>query len=143
MAIPVLVGGLASFVVAEIVAHLLDAWNGDPEADVDAVLQQAQKQAVLRGGLDYNRPAMVEESVAKAFQGIRPERTLSQLALLRSGQMDITNDDKPVLTYIAAQLGIDPMDLIKRSSPARMGDYSDLTKAIPPQLRDGLGGTNG
>lgn len=137
MAIPLIAKGVAAFAATEILARLLDDWTGDPEAQVEALLQQIQKESATQAVLASNRPAMVDEAVAKAFEGIRPERTLTQMAMLQRGQMDITPDNKPVLSYVAAQLGVHPADLLRRSSPGRMGDFSALQRsAVPPEMRE-------
>lgn len=127
---------LGSVIVSEVLAHIMDKAAGDPEAAVQAILTAGQKKAAIEATMATTQPQEVQESVAQTFKGIRPDKRLTEMALQRRGVIPITPDDQPVLSYVAAKLGMDPTRLIALSNPSRMGDYSELGQVLTPAQKD-------
>lgn len=127
---------LATLVASETLAHIMDKAAGDPEAAVQAILTAGQRRAAIEATMATTQPQEVQESVAQTFKGIRPDKRLTEMALQRRGVISITPDDQPVLSFIAAKLGMDPTRIIDLSNPSRMGDYSELGQALTPAQRD-------
>ncbi len=127
---------LATLVTSEVLAHIMDKAAGDPEAAVQAILAAGQKKAAIEATMATTQPQEVQESVAQTFKGIRPDKRLTEIALQRRGVIPITPDDQPVLSYVAAKLGMDPARIIDLSNPSRMGDYSELGKVLTPAQKD-------
>lgn len=131
---------LASFVVAELIAQALENSADDPEKAVEAILQAGQRKAVVQSQMDQSQGEEVQEAVAGAFQGVRPERQLSELALQRQGAASITPDQTPVLEYISRKMNISPERFRELSNPARMGDFTQFSEAIPQHLQENVDG---
>jgi len=127
---------LASFAAAEVLSRILEEAAGDPEAAVEAINRAGQQQAQIRASFAQTQPLEVKEAVGKAFQGIRPEQRLTELALMKRGALSFTPEDTPVLTYISSKLGINPRKIMKLSNPSRMGDFSEMQNTLPPEARE-------
>jgi hypothetical protein len=121
-------GILISFAVAEIISRLADSAVGNPKVDVDAILKQGKAGAGTEARMALTRETDVSNAVGESFSGmgIRPEKRITELALMRSRASEITPDGQPVLSFVSQQLGISPSRLSELSSPARMGDYSEF-----------------
>lgn len=130
----------ATMAIAELISYALSEAAGDPEAGVAAILAKGQREATMESQLALTRDTDVKEFVAGSFKGlgIRPEKRLTELALMRRGVRDITPDGQPVLSYISQKLGINPQRLMELSNPSRMGDFSELQSL--PQMSGGLNG---
>ena len=126
---------LVTFAIAELISYALSKAAGDPERGVAAILTAGQRKATMEAQLAQTREADVQEFVAGSFQGLRPEKRLTELALMQRGVEDITPDGQPVLSYISQKLGINPQRLIELSNPSRMGDFSELQSL--PQVSGG------
>jgi len=131
-----IVTGIASFIVAELIARALENAADDPEKAVAAILAAGQRKAVVQAQMDQTQDAEVQEAVAGSFKGLRPERALAELALQKQGTAPITPDNTPVLEYISKKMNMSPERLMELSSPARMGDFTQLQDTIPAHLRE-------
>lgn len=129
---------LASYLLMEGISAIAEKATGDPERDVQNALSQVQSQAQFSALQDYTRPTRVGEFMGQAFKGIHPERSITELAMLRRGLYDKVSDPEtsPTLHYVTQRLGISPADFIQRTSPTRMGDMSTITRALPPRLME-------
>lgn len=127
---------LASFMVAEALSRIIEDAAGDPEAAVEAINRAGQQQAQVKATLSQTQPLEVKEAVGQAFSGVRPERRLTELALMKRGALSITPEDTPVLSYISQKIGVPPHQLMELSNPSRMGDFSELQTVLPPQMRE-------
>ena len=128
-------GFLASIAIAEVIARALEDAVGDPEAAVTAILKAGGEQAISTANFAQTQSADVQEAVAKSFQGIHPEKRLTELALMKRGALSITPDDTPVLAYISSKLGMNPQRLMELSNPSRMGDFAELQTVLPPEAK--------
>ena len=136
MPIPaIVVGGaklLGSLLLWEGVASLIEHWTGNPEESVQAALQAAQQNAASSALWEQNRPGIVEEGVAKTFQGIDPGRSLTELAMLQQGMFDKADPARyPVLNYVSQKTGIHPSEFMQRTAPSRIGDFSGVQRMTP------------
>lgn len=139
------IGGMLAFVVlAEGGMALWDYLEGDPEADVATALAriQAENQIAAReriAGRQRGEEAVEEkfarfmpigrEALTTAAQLRRPETVAS----LRGGQevQGLTGErGGELLDLVATRLGISPEELVQRTAPSRMGDYTRTVRQV-------------
>lgn len=116
-----------SVMLFEGLAAILNHIEGDPEADVQVALQELvaknQRRAFSLAAAEQAGKEDVREQASK-FNSI-PGRTLSN-ASLNVGKVTAGPPDTRLLDYVSAQLGLAPQQLSQISSPARMGDLSQM-----------------
>ena len=124
-------GILGSIALFEGLAALLEHMEGDPEADVMMALQQLaaknQRRAFGIQAVEQLGTEEVERSFAR-FNEI-PSRILTQAALDRAPQPPLGRDTG-VLDMVSQRLGVSPTQLGQASHPSRMGDMSQVARAI-------------
>lgn len=133
MPIPAWIGILGAIAAFEGIAAVLEHVMGDPEADVTTALQQLaaknQRRAFGEMATEQAGTEYLDERFSKLNQ--IPSRLLTQAAMSRTGPPVVgggTNTE--VLDMISQRLGISPEDLIRASSPSRMGDTSSLIRQM-------------
>jgi hypothetical protein len=131
------VTAIATILVGEIISRAMNETGGDPEAAVERILAAGQQKAQVEAIMKTSQGVEEQESLAEHYRGLRPDRTLTAMALQQRdpSSREITPDRTPVLEYISKKLGMTPDDLKSLSSPSRMGDYSELQTVLPVSER--------
>jgi len=144
MPLPALVvqgaGFLASMALWEGIAAIFEHMNAEPGNEPEAILTELQRaqQAASREALwEVNKDARIQGGLAKQFGGISPQSSLGQMALLQGGTLDRTDTEKyPTLNFVTNKLGMHPDEFVQRTSPTRMGDMTNIQRALPPMMRE-------
>lgn len=128
---------LASYLLFEGISAFAENYNGDPEAAVAKALQNQAAESQFGALQEFSRPSRVGEFMGKTFSGIAPQKSLTEMAMMRNGLYDRTDpDNTPVLNFVSSKLGITPDEFAQRTSPTRMGDLSGITKSLQPQMME-------
>lgn len=133
---------LGSIALFEGVAALLEQITGDPEADVQAALENLaannQRRALSQIAVEQAGADDLNEKFGR-FERI-PQRMLTSAALGRmpGSRADGGGQNSELINMVSQRLGLDPGVLNRASSPSRMGDTSHITRRMG---RSPAGGT--
>lgn len=131
MAVGMIVGTLGAIVLVEGVMALLKHIEGDPEADVQAALQQLasknQRRAMGILATEQRGKEQVEEQFAR-FNEV-PRRALSQSAMLQSGGPAMGRESG-LIDMVSSRLGMSSEQLGQVSHPSRLGDMSSVIRRM-------------
>ena len=131
MGLGMIAGTLGVIALFEGVAALLEHIEGDPEADVQAALQQlaARNQRRAMGVLATEQlgQEQVEEKFARF--NVIPQRALTQEAI-RGTPGPALGQDTGLIEMVSARLGITPQQMGRVSHPSRMGDMTSVIRQM-------------
>jgi hypothetical protein len=124
-------GTMALIALTEGIAAFMEHREGNPEEDVAAALQSLAAKNQRRAFSIQAGETLGQEEVERNFARFNefPSRILTEAALSRTPQPPI-NRDTAVLDMVAARLGVSPQQLSQVSHPSRMGDMSQISRAL-------------
>ena len=133
------IGGIAALlayiVVSEGIVASIDHFTGDPEGDVKRALEQLSTTSQIEAqgslALEQQQREELEGRFAK-FNRI-PGQILSRASLVDEDVSALRGNrslDTGVLDFVAGKLGVSPQDLVGRTSPARLGDFTGVIESV-------------
>lgn len=135
MAAGAIVGIMGAIIAIEGLMAVLEAVEGDPEADVKQALEDLVSRNQRRAFSLEAGAVAGEAEVERKFSRFNeiPRRALTQAAIGQGGSIGVragVPQNTAILDFVSARLGRNPSELLTASAPRRVGDLSGMMRSI-------------